>query len=223
MRLHDRLVVETTADRDRFLAIPLVRVAITRGVDRSLYRRFLEQAYYHVRHTCPLFERSIAACGSDDSILAAAFRHYIEEERGHDDWILDDIADLGGDVGAIRSGQPGKACAAMCQHAYRLIEEDGPYAILGMVHVLEGLSVLLAQRVADKIMSSIGSDENRGFRYLTSHGSLDASHVAFFAYLLDAIGEERTRQNIINAARQFYRLYGEIFYELGRDENSCAT
>src|SRR5260370_24444118 len=100
----------------------------------------------------------------------------MEEERGHEKWILNDIRALGGDPDAVRDGQGGPACRIMVGYAYYAIEHISPYAFLGSVHVLEGMSVLLADQVADTINASLGLESDAGFTSLPTHRSLDREH-----------------------------------------------
>lgn len=225
MSFYETLVDETTPERKVFLSIPLIRDAIAHGVDRLLYLTFLDNAYHHVRHTVPLLEAARAACGPDDHALAAGLGAYAEEETGHDEWILDDIAALGGDRDAPRHARPPLPARAMVAYAFRLITEEGPYALLGMVHVLEGMSVALALKAAQSIRSRLAPCGNGGFRYLTSHGELDVGHVKRFDRLLNAIDRPERRTVVIAATKDFYHLYGDIFRALdtARREGSHAT
>lgn len=214
MSFYETLVDATTPDRKAFMAIPLIRRAVSDGVGSPLYLAFLASAYNHVRHTVPLLEAALAKCGPSDAALAAGLREYIAEEAGHDEWILEDIAALGGDAEAVRNARPPLPVRAMVAYAYRLIEEDGPYALLGMVHVLEGMSVALADKAAAAIRDSLGRSGGAGFSYLTSHGSLDIEHVKGYADLLAAVDTPERRVTVIAAAGDFYRLYGDVFRAL---------
>jgi len=218
MSFYETLVDETTPERKTFLSIPLIRDAVAHGVDRPLYLVFLDNAYHHVRHTVPLLEAARAACGPDDHALAAGLGAYAEEEAGHDEWILDDIAALGGDRDAARRARPPLPARAMVAYAFRLITEEGPYALLGMVHVLEGMSVALAMKAAQSIRTRLAPHGNGGFSYLTSHGELDVGHVERFARLLDAVDTPVRRDVVIAAAKDFYHLYGDIFRALERSQ-----
>jgi pyrroloquinoline quinone (PQQ) biosynthesis protein C len=212
MSFYDRLISETSRERDAFLAIPLVQQAIRSGAPRALYVEFLTQAYHHVKHTFPLL--ALAASRTGDERYQDALVDYMEEERGHEKWILDDIRALGGDTDSVRDGMPGTACRIMVGYAYYAIEHVSPYTMLGSVHVLEGMSVLLADRVADGLEGSFGLSGNVGFTYLRSHGSLDQEHVAFFRTLVDGFDDQRTQRLIVESARIFYRLYGDIIRDL---------
>lgn len=220
----------TARDREAFQSIALIQSAIANGVDRSLYLSFLHSAYHHVRYTVPLLQAALAACTPQDAVLAAGLEEYVREEIGHDEWILDDIAALGGDGEASRHARPPLAVRAMVAYAFHLIAEEGPYALLGMVHVLEGMSVALALKAAKAIRSRVASDAvadggSDGFSYLTSHGALDIEHVDGFAKLLSAIDTPERRDIVIASAKDFYHLYGDVFRALNdaRTEASHAA
>jgi pyrroloquinoline quinone (PQQ) biosynthesis protein C len=213
MSFYDRLNRETKAAREQFLAIPLVRHAPSGDGPKSLYVAFLTEAYHHVKHTFPLL--ALAASRTTDERYQDALVEYMEEERGHEKWILDDIRAMGGDADAVRSGRPGAACRVMVAFAYYAIEHVSPYAMLGSVHVLEGMSVLLADQLAATLKRGFGGEGGTGFSYLTSHGSLDQEHVAFFRTVVDGIRDPAVQDLVIDHSKMFYRLYGDIFRDLG--------
>ncbi len=214
MSFYESLLRETAAEREEFLAIPLIQRALAQEVTREVYLDFLGQAYHHVRHTAALLALAFARSGDHDSIYREALAGYLIEEQGHEEWILDDIRALGGDANRARETAPRLPCKVMVAYAYDLIGRIDPYALLGMVHVLEGMSVALASRAATAIGAALGSaNGDAGFRYLKSHGSLDNEHVAFFRQLVDALDASH-RPVIVEAARDFYRLYGGIFLDI---------
>ncbi|SMF60155.1 Pyrroloquinoline quinone (PQQ) biosynthesis protein C [Tistlia consotensis] len=215
MSLHDRLLADSAEARDGFLAIPIIGRAVTGEVPRALYLAFLSQAYHHVRHTCPLL--SLAAARTEDEGYRAALYEYLEEERGHDEWILDDISAIGGAPAATLLAPARPPCRAMVGYAYHAIDRISPYALLGMVHVLEGMSTLLASQAAEALQRAFGgedADGGPGFVYLTTHGALDVGHTAFFRKVVDSLDPIAAAEPIIDGARMFYWLYGNIFRDL---------
>ena len=96
MSFHERLQRETAAERAHLLSAPILQDAASGRVTLAQYRAFLGQAFHHVRHTVPL----LMACGARLPARHEALRHaiaeYIDEEIGHEEWILDDIAACGG-------------------------------------------------------------------------------------------------------------------------------
>ncbi|MGE5260611.1 MAG: TenA family transcriptional regulator [Actinomycetota bacterium] len=212
MSFYDRLIAESERERIAFTSIPLIREAVRSGASRELYLDFLTQAYHHVKHTFPLL--AFAAARTKDESYQGALVEYMGEERGHEKWILNDITAMGGDAAAVRDGMPGIACQVMVGYTYYAIEWVSPYAMLGSVHVLEGMSTLLADKAAEAIQRSLGGNGKEGFSYLRSHGALDVEHVAFFKQLANGLACPRAQQIVIDASKVFYRLYGDIYHEL---------
>jgi len=217
LSFYDQLLRETAAERAGFCAIPVISSAVTVGVDKALYLDFLASAYHHVRHTCPLLGLALSRCQVTDEPYRAGLLDYLEEEKGHEAWILDDIEALGGDRQHAAHALPALAVRQLVAYGYFAIEHVSPYALLGMIHVLEGMSVALAQAGATAIQRSLGVDAaSGGFLYLTSHGHLDESHLDAFARLLARIDTPERRTLVIQAAKDVYRLYGDVFRDLAR-------
>jgi len=89
-----------------------------------------------------------------------------------------------------------------------------PLGFFGMVQVLEGTSISLAEQAADRIRTALGLPK-KAFSYLYSHGALDQDHVKFFEGLMNRIEDPQDQAQIIHSAKNFYRLYGDIFRALG--------
>lgn len=204
----DELEAATFRDRLRFLTIPQVRAGLAGAIGRRAYIDYLGQAYHHVRHTVPLMQATRARL-LDRPELVAALDDYIEEETGHEEWILSDIAAAGGDADAARNSEPHPATRAMVEHAYARIASGNAAAFFGMVYVLESVSVALAQRGANAVAERLGLPPE-AFTYLTSHGALDQHHMAFFAGLVNGLPNE-DRDAILSMAREMFGLFGAVF------------
>lgn len=209
-----QLVRDSADARLGLVAAPIIQGCLQGRVSRPSYVAFLTEAYHHVRHTVPLLRACKAALPPHHAQwLDAAMDEYIEEEAGHDEWILDDIAACGADAQGVRHGRPGHATEVMVAYAYDQIARRNPLGFFGMVHVLEGTSVALALQAADQIQAHLKLPD-RAFSYLRSHGTLDQQHTAHFAQLMDRIDDAADRAAIVHAARAFYRLYGDVFRSL---------
>ena len=220
MTFHARLLADTKAAEAEFLAIPIINRTLSDGIEGPTYLAYLGEAYHHVRHTCPLLALAYARCREDDGTYREALLEYIDEERGHEMWILDDIRALGGDAATIARGRGGQAVRIMVGYAYYAIEHISPFALLGMVHVLEGVSAKIATQAAAAIQSSLGLTSLGGFSYLISHGALDKDHVAFFEGVVNTITCPRKQQHIIDTAVIMYRLFGNVFRDLESGKTS---
>lgn len=214
MSFYQTLIAATAAERIAFQNTPVIRRAVTLGIPRDVYIAYLTQAYHHVKWTCPLLALAAAHAGPEDAPLHAALYEYIAEETGHETWILNDIAALGGDAEAARRSRPNAACRAMVGYVHYAIANVHPCAMLGMVHVLEGMSVRLADAAASGIAGAIGATGPEGFTYLTSHGAIDQAHVAFFETVANRIDDQKAREAVIETAQVVYRLFGAMFTEV---------
>jgi hypothetical protein len=165
------------------------------------------------------------ACGSrvpqEMEWLRDAMAHYIEEEVGHQEWILNDIAVCGEDKEAIRRGTPDMPAELMCAYAYDIVQRRNPVGFLGMVLVLEGTSIELATKAAKATQASLKLPDN-AFTYLTSHGSLDISHMQFYQGLVNRLEGVEDRRFVVHTAKCFYKLYGDIFRNLPLVLNDTA-
>lgn len=213
MNFHQHLLAQTEEARRGLVGAPIIQGCLRGEVSLPSYLAFLREAYHHVRHTVPLLRACKAALPPRLHWLHSALDEYIEEEAGHDEWILDDIAACGGDAQAVRQGRPGHATEVMVAYAYDTIARGNPLGFFGMVHVLEGTSVSLALMAADAIQKPLGLPD-RAFSYLRSHGTLDQQHTAGFALLMDQIDDPQDQADIVHAARAFFRLYGDVFRSL---------
>lgn len=210
MSFYDELVAQTQAERQALLSAGLVKVALSGEITIDLYVAFLTQAYHHVKHTVPLLMRSGSAVSGRYEFYRTAMAEYVDEELGHQEWVLNDIAACGFDKEFVRHGRPTLATEAMVAYAYYTIDHVNPLAFLGMVHVLEGTSVTVADQAAQKIRDVTGLPR-KAFTYLTSHGALDIEHVKFFEDLVNQVTDVKDQADIIYAAKQFYALYKGVY------------
>lgn len=215
MNFYDQLLAATADERNTLMSLPLIVQGGQGKISLETYRAFLTQAYHHVKHTTPL----LMACGGRLSgnyeWLRTAIGEYIEEEMGHQEWVLNDIEACGGDKEAVRHSlqTDTAACHAtevMVAYAYDMIYRVNPVGFFGMVLVLEGTSTAVATQAGETLMRSLNLPK-KAFSYLLSHGSLDISHVSFFESLMNQVNDPADQQMIIHAAKRFYRLYGDVF------------
>ena len=211
MRFYQQLIEQTQAEREYLLGAPLIQRCLQQqSFTLAEYQAFLTEAYHHVKHTVPLLMAVGSRLSSAQEYYREAIAEYIEEELGHQEWVLNDIAATGADKELVRHGQPRLATELMVAYAYDTVLRGNPLAFFGMVLVLEGTSVNLATGAAD-IIQQQRQLPNKAFSYLRSHGSLDIEHLSFFEKLMDTISDTADQQAIVHAAKVFYQLYGNIF------------
>ncbi|MGV8918134.1 MAG: TenA family transcriptional regulator [Pseudomonas sp.] len=203
----------TRTERETLFNLPIIHQALFGQVTLDNYRAFLTQAYYHVRHTVPLMMACGARLPTRLEWLRAAVCEYIEDEYGHEQWVLDDLRACGANADAVRDGTPGRPIELMVAYLYDLIARGNPVGLFGMVNVLEGTSIALATHAAGSIQQRLDLPAS-AFSYLSSHGNLDVGHMETYRTLMDKLEDPDDQAAVIKASRVVYELYTEMFRQL---------
>jgi len=177
------------------LASPALDAASGRpwaGPDAArLYPEYLAALYDIARGAVPLMERALERCCVLEAVgdpvappLGEFLERHIPEERGHDQWLLDDIAALGADPEAVRRRVPVAAVAAMNGAQLWWIEHAHPVALLGHAEVLEGTPPTGEQLDEFERRTGVPPESLRFFR---RHAVIDLRHREEIRATLDAL------------------------------------
>jgi pyrroloquinoline quinone (PQQ) biosynthesis protein C len=217
------LVESSDAHRRAIETTPRVNAMIHKGLTLPEYRAFLRDLYHIVWHFCPIM--AVAASRCDDRLKRVRYELYerIEEEKGHEDWVLEDIAAMGGDVkagneaaGGLPVPAPSAPVQAMIGYNYYAAERVHPCTVLGMLYVLEVIASVYGGKAADSIARAIGRDTGAGgFRFLSSHATMDVDHMAKLNVLLKTIDDAEAQSAIIASTRVNFHQFGQLFSDGG--------
>src|SRR5258708_27367992 len=189
---------------------------INHGLTLVEYRGFIHVLYHIVWHFCPVMSAAAARC--DDRFRDVRYDLYerIEEEKGHDSWVLEYIEALGGDVRAVRETPPSPPAQAMIAFNYYASDRVHPCSVLGMLYMLEVVSSVYGGRVSDSIARTLGRNVDAGgFRFLSSHATMDVEHMAKLNRLLKTIDDPDAQECIVNSTRVNFYQFGCMFGEGG--------
>jgi thiaminase len=206
----ERLTKETALQRQQLYEVKFVQDGVSGKITKSDYISYLAQAYHHVKHTTPLLMLVGSRVSEENEWVRNAMAEYIEEELGHQEWILSDIKNCGGDSELVRKSKPNLETELMVSYAYDSVMRINPMSFFGMVFVLEGTSVNLATNAAEALMKSLNLPKNC-FSYLLSHGSLDQKHIGFFENLVNKITSKEDQDAIIHMAQVMFVLFANVF------------
>jgi hypothetical protein len=185
----------------------------------GLYPEYLAALHGVARGAVPLMEAALARCralASDGDAVAAGLapflEHHIPEETGHDGWLLDDVAALGGDPDEVFARTPGASVAAMNGAQLWWIEHAHPVALLGHAEVLEGYPPEPA--MLDEFQRCTGLPDD-GLRFFRRHAEIDLRHRDEIHACLDALPLDPELESLIgtsalHTAGMLVRLYGEV-------------
>lgn len=108
-----------------------------------MYARHLQNLYFTVSSSRPLLERALERSQAlvDDPVAQALIPYleeHIEEEAGHDEWVLDDLEVLGIARESAKQRIPPPAVAALTGSQIYYIEKVHPVALTAYQAVVEG-------------------------------------------------------------------------------------
>lgn len=210
------LIELTDASRRDLETIPKMHSMIHHGLTLAEYRAFLHDLYYIVWHFCPIVATAASRC--DDRFRGVRYELYerIEEEKNHETWVLEDIEAIGGDVAGTKANPPSAPAQAMIAFNYYSAERVHPCSVLGMLYALEVIASVYAGRVSESIARAIGrAVDAGGFKFLSSHSTMDQDHVASLNRLVKTIEDPAAQESIINSTRVNFYQFGRMFYEGG--------
>ena len=209
------LVENSDASRRAIETAPRVHSMIHKGLTLAEYRAFLRDLYHIVWHFCPIMAAAAARCGDNLRNIRYDLYERIDEEKGHEDWVLEDIAAMGGDVKADIAA-PSAPVQAMIGYNYYAAERVHPCSVLGMLYVLEVVASVYGGKASDSIARAIGRDPGKGgFRFLSSHATMDADHFAQLNVLLKTIDDPAAQAAVISSTQVNFHQFGQLFSDGG--------
>lgn len=154
------------------------------------YIRYLVALHGFVRASVPLMAQAIRVLENNprsDPLTQPLLDYYtehIEEERGHDEWLLEDLESVGLQRQQVLAEPPSPHAAAMVGCQYYWILHHHPVALLGYICVLEGTPP--TRGFLEDLQARTGHPR-AAFRTLAKHGELDPHHIDEFDNLLDEL------------------------------------
>lgn len=216
---YDRLVRETESARAALYQVPQLQDGLRGQISRATYIAYLTEAFHHVSHTVRFLMAMGARLPEDKKFLHKAIAEYIEEETGHEEWILNDIAAAGGDKDTARHSTPTLETQVLIAYNYDYIMRKNPVGFFGMVFMLESTSTQIANKGADAIKSSLDLPQ-KAFSYLYSHGELDISHMKFFEETMARVTDPADQAAIIEVAQNTFRLFARVLAAIPHDHGT---
>lgn len=210
------LLEMTDANRRELETIPKVHAMVHHGMPLDEYKAFLHDLYHIVWHFCPIMAAAAARCSDRFRDVRYELYERIQEEKGHEAWVMEDIEAMGGDPAATRAGPPSAPVQAMIAFNYYGAERVHPCSVLGMLYMLEVVSSVYGGRVSDSIARALGrSVDGGGFKFLSSHATMDVDHMAKLNRLIKTVGDPQAQAAIVNSTQVNFYQFGRMFGEGG--------
>ncbi len=146
---------------------------------RALYPAYLVTMHGITRSAAPLLEaaaeRASALAPGDEvaRALAPYLARHAREEKGHDGWVLEDLAALGADPDAALLLMPSARVANLMGAQYYWLRHHHPVCLLGHMAVVEGYPP--PPGFAERLRTLTGCPED-AFRTIARHERIDVGH-----------------------------------------------
>lgn len=210
MSLAEQLIDITDLNRRAVESIPQMQDMLNGRFSRQRYVNFLILIYPIVSNFCPLIARAAAGCADRYDKLRDYLYDHIQEERGHERIILDDLESMEFDASGIPYLQPKPPVQAILGYNYHAIDTVDPHAILGMIYVLEIMSCVYGGKVADAISQTIRLPLTQGFTFLTSHAELDEDHMGELRAMVQCVHAPELQNIIVYSVRVNFYLFRQV-------------
>jgi hypothetical protein len=185
---------------------------------RELYPEYLVTSHGVIRASVPLMEaardraRSMAGTDPVAAGLEAYLGAHIDEERGHDEWLIEDLAVLGWKRADVVGRVPSATVASVVGAQYYWILHHDPIAILGYIAVLEGYPP--SKGLIETLIARTGYPR-KAFRTMLAHGVLDPRHRDDLDAAIDALPLTPEHEALIGvsalwSARLLTRMLDEL-------------
>jgi hypothetical protein len=164
----------------------------------ALWPEYLVLQHQIIRATVPLTRAALdRARELDEPELAAYLELHVEEELGHDETLLDDLALLGLGCDQVLERMPPPTVASLVGAQYYWILHHHPVAFLGYVGVMEGYPP--SDELVELLIARTGFPRE-AFRTFSEHGELDPGHRDHLDRTLDALPLSERHEQLIAAS-----------------------
>lgn len=206
-----QLIEATDINRLDLEAMPSVQDMLNGRFSKEKYINFLHKIYPIVLHFCPIMAAAASRCSVEMKEVKNYFYEQINEEKGHEDMVLDDLASFDVPPEQVIASTPGHPVQAMLGYNYYVLDRVHPCGVLGMVYVLEIISSVYGGHVAASISQSLDRPLNAGFSFLDSHSSIDMEHMAKLRKLLQSVDSPEAQNVVIESVKMNFYLVMQIF------------
>jgi pyrroloquinoline quinone (PQQ) biosynthesis protein C len=192
-----------------------VSEALAGRFDPAFYAAYLTNVFHYARHSATVIAMAGARVVPRHTELARYLIHHADEELGHEQWALDDLAALGVPADTVRASRPVPACAAMIGYEYYIAGHANPVALFGWLYTLEAMGDDLGTRIAQAIGPQLVGTGGRGLKFHAGHGEADHDHTADLTRMISThITDAADRADVEHVADVVGELYVGIFRQI---------
>lgn len=208
------LVLRTDEARREFDSQPVLLDAVANGMSLERYRAFLLELYHVVWHFNPI--SAIAASRMPDALRELRYFLYqhMQEESGHELWVLNDLAAVGVAPAVAEAHRAGPYTLGMTGFNYWAAEHRHPASVLGMLYALEVVASVYGGPFSSAIRESLLLDGDAGISFISSHTTMDSAHIADLREIVNQVADPAAMDAMVESAELNFHHFGRLFATL---------
>jgi pyrroloquinoline quinone (PQQ) biosynthesis protein C len=208
------LVTSTDEDRRGFETHPVVVAAVADGMSVERYRALLLELYHVVWHFNPVCAAAASRLGEASGDAWQGIRHFLyehmQEEMGHETWVMNDLEAVGVAPEATRAHAPSAYTLALNGYNHWAADRRHPCSVLGMLYALEVIASVYGGPFASAIRESLLLDGDRGVSFIDSHATMDAKHMAELRQVMNLVTEPAAQAAVLESVRVNFHHFTRI-------------
>ena len=204
------LVGRTDEARRQFETSSRVLDIVANGLPLERYRNLLLELYHVVWHFNPTC--AAAACRLSDQHRSVRYFLYdhMQEEKGHEEWVLNDLAVMGITAEAAVAYKPSLVLLGLNGYNYWSADRRHPCSVLGMIYTLEVVASVYGGPMTSAITDSLLLDGDRGISFISSHATMDAEHMAELRVILNQVEDDEAKGAIVESTFFNFHQFGQV-------------
>ena len=131
------LVGSTDEARREFETSSKVLDIVANGLPLTRYQNLLLELYHVVWHFNPTCAAAAARMTDSHRSIRYFLYDHMQEEKGHEEWVLNDLAVVGVSADRAKSHKPSLVLLGLNGYNYWSADRRHPCSVLGMVYALE--------------------------------------------------------------------------------------
>src|SRR5678815_2217265 len=208
------LVGTTDEARREFETSSKVLDIVANGLPLARYQNLLLELYHVVWHFNPTCAAAAARMTDAHRSVRYFLYDHMQEEKGHEEWVLNDLAVVGVSADRAKSHKPSLALLGLNGYNYWSADRRHPCSVLGMVYALEVIASVYGGPITTAIKESLLLEDDRGISFISSHATLDTEHMAELRVVLNLLDDAEAGEAIIESTifnfHQFTRILEAI-------------
>jgi len=205
-----QLVSATDEDRRAFETHPVVLDAVARGMSVERYRALLLELYHVVWHFNPVCAAAASRLSDDFRAVRYFLYEHMQEESGHEAWVMNDLEAVGVAPPVTRSHAPGPFTLALSGYNHWAADRRHPCSALGMLYALEVIASVYGGPFASAIRESLLLEGDRGVSFIDSHSTMDARHMAELRLILNQVEDAAAQAAVVESVRVNFHHFTRI-------------